>query len=249
MKINWFTLIAQVINFLVLMWLLKRYLYKPVLKAIDERENKIRAQLKDAENQKAEAKKEREEFLQKNETFDRQKNDRKQQMLADLEKEAQQRREQTRNEVNALREKLEKALEAEQRSKSLEISKKVTEEAFAIARKTLTDIASGSLEEQTVKYFIQRIAMLSPEAKKQFMAAIHSGPVHIRSAFELSPAQRQDLKRSVSGILGSTYDFEFTTAPELISGIELSANGYKLSWNISEYLSNLKNDFSDKLEE
>ncbi len=55
MKINWFTLIAQVINFIILMWLLKRYLYKPILKAIDERENKIKAQLNDAEARKAEA--------------------------------------------------------------------------------------------------------------------------------------------------------------------------------------------------
>ena len=54
MKINWFTVIAQVINFLILVWLMKRYLYKPVLNAIDEREKKIAAQLADAEAKKAE---------------------------------------------------------------------------------------------------------------------------------------------------------------------------------------------------
>ncbi len=49
MKIDWFTLIAQVINFLILVWLLRRFLYKPILKAVDEREKKIASQLKDAE--------------------------------------------------------------------------------------------------------------------------------------------------------------------------------------------------------
>jgi F-type H+-transporting ATPase subunit b len=65
MKINWFTVIAQIINFFVLVWLLRRFLYKPVLKAIDERENKIASELKDAKAKETEAKKEQAEFLGK----------------------------------------------------------------------------------------------------------------------------------------------------------------------------------------
>ena len=45
MLINWFTVCAQAINFLILVWLLKRFLYKPILHAIDEREKGIAAQL------------------------------------------------------------------------------------------------------------------------------------------------------------------------------------------------------------
>ncbi|HEY4789048.1 MAG TPA: hypothetical protein VIH57_23530, partial [Bacteroidales bacterium] len=66
MLIDWFTVAAQLINFLVLVWLLKRFLYKPVLKAIDEREKRIVMQLQEAENKKAEADREREEFQRKN---------------------------------------------------------------------------------------------------------------------------------------------------------------------------------------
>lgn len=40
MLIDWFTVIAELVNFLILVWLLKRFLYEPVLKAIDEREKK-----------------------------------------------------------------------------------------------------------------------------------------------------------------------------------------------------------------
>ena len=38
MTIDWFTVGAQTLNFLLLVWLLKRYLYGPILKAIDDRE-------------------------------------------------------------------------------------------------------------------------------------------------------------------------------------------------------------------
>ena len=57
MLINWFTVLAQAINFLILVWLLKRFLYKPILHAIDEREKGIATQLADVEAKKAVAQK------------------------------------------------------------------------------------------------------------------------------------------------------------------------------------------------
>src|SRR5690625_1258947 len=68
MEVDWFTVIAQILNFLVLVWLLKRFLYKPVLNAIDEREKKIASELEDAALHKAEARKEKEKFIQKKKT-------------------------------------------------------------------------------------------------------------------------------------------------------------------------------------
>src|SRR5450432_1233116 len=72
MLIDWFTVIAQVVNFLILVWLLKRFLYGPILDAIDAREKRIATELADADAKKAEAQKERDEFQHKNEEFDRQ---------------------------------------------------------------------------------------------------------------------------------------------------------------------------------
>ena len=71
MLINWFTVCAQAINFLILVWLLKRFLYKPILHAIDEREKGIAAQLASAEAKTAEAQKDRDDFQHKNEAFDK----------------------------------------------------------------------------------------------------------------------------------------------------------------------------------
>ena len=72
MGIDWFTFFAQIINFLILVWLLKRFLYQPILHAIDAREKRIAAELADADAKKAEAQKERDEFQHKNEEFDQQ---------------------------------------------------------------------------------------------------------------------------------------------------------------------------------
>jgi F-type H+-transporting ATPase subunit b len=72
MLIDWFTVGAQALNFLILVWLMKRFLYKPILHAIDAREKRIAAELADADARKAEAQKERDEFQHKNEEFDQQ---------------------------------------------------------------------------------------------------------------------------------------------------------------------------------
>jgi F-type H+-transporting ATPase subunit b len=72
MLIDWFTVGAQVLNFLILVWLLKHFLYKPILNAIDAREKRIAAELADADAKKTEAQKERDDFQNKNKAFDEQ---------------------------------------------------------------------------------------------------------------------------------------------------------------------------------
>ena len=72
MLIDWFTVAAQAINFLILVWFMKRFLYKPVLNAIDEREKRIATELANADAKQAEAQKQHDEFQQKNTEFDQQ---------------------------------------------------------------------------------------------------------------------------------------------------------------------------------
>jgi len=251
MKINWFTLIAQVINFLVLMWLLKRYLYKPILKAIDERENKIVAQIKDADAKKAEAEKERDEFSKKNETFDRQREELMRRVVVENNEQAQKLKEEARKEANSLKVKLEKGIRDEQVNRNHEIAQKIQKEVVAIARKTLADLSSVSLEEQSVLTFIRRIKELKLDEKKKFISTLKSGkdPILVQCAFKLSAKQQTDIQQSVTALLGRESQFQFKIAPELISGIELSSNGYKLSWSISEYINALEKSIAESVKE
>ena len=70
MLIDWFTVGAQVVNFLILVWLMKRFLYQPILDAIDARENRIAAQIADADAAKLDAQNERLQFEHKNREFE-----------------------------------------------------------------------------------------------------------------------------------------------------------------------------------
>ena len=249
MKINWFTVIAQIINFLILVWLLRRFLYKPVLKAIDERENKIASQLKDAKAKEAEAKKEQAEFLKKNEKFDQQKKKLMDTAVAETNEEREKLLEEARNEAATLRSKLEKSLKTMQENLEHDIAQKTQQEVFAIAGKTLSDLASLSLEEQSVNIFIKRLSESKNEERKKLIEAFKSGsnPILVRTAFDLPVKQQSEIKSTVNEILGTKIQFQFKTAPELISGIELTSNGYRLAWSISEYLNSLQKSISETL--
>jgi len=249
MKINWFTVIAQIINFFVLVWLLRRFLYKPVLKAIDERENKIASELKDAKAKEAEAKKEQAEFLEKNEKFDQQKKKLMDNVIAETNEEREKLLEEARNEAAVLRSKLEKSLDAMQENLEHDIAQKTQEEVFAITRKTLKDLASMSLEEQSVNIFVNRLKELKNEEKKKLTDAFKSGSdfILVQTAFDLPSKQQTEIKSTVNEILGTKTQFQFNTVPKLISGIELTSNGYKLAWSISEYLSSIQKSISETM--
>jgi F-type H+-transporting ATPase subunit b len=242
MLINWFTVIAQVINFLILVWLLKRFLYKPILKAIDDREKQIAAQIEDAEAKKVAAAKDAEEFQKKNKAFVEQRNENWNKALDEIKTERQRLMDEARKDSSALRAKLDETLQIEQRDMGLTITRKTQQEVFAIARKALKELADNTLEQQMGNVFIKRLKSLSPEEKKQLTTAFLSSkePIAIKSTFNLIPQQQTEIENAIKELLGNLIQFTFNTSPELISGIELNANGYKLSWSISDYLNSLE---------
>jgi F-type H+-transporting ATPase subunit b len=73
--------------------------------------------------------------------------------------------------------------------------------------------------------------------------------IAVKSAFDLTERQKQKIESPVKVLLGNNIAFNFSTVPELVSGIELSANGYKLTWSISEYLDSIKKVISESVKE
>src|SRR5271156_6367849 len=148
MLIDWFTVGAQALNFIILVWLLKRFLYKPILNAVDAREKRIAAELADADAKRAEAQKEREEFQRKNETFDQQRSALLSKATDEANAERQRLLDDARQAADALSVKRTDALTNDAHRLNQAIARRTRQEVFAVARKVLTDLASTSLEER-----------------------------------------------------------------------------------------------------
>jgi len=251
MLIDWFTVGAQALNFLILVWLMKRFLYKPILHAIDEREKRIAAELADADAKEAKAQKERDEFQHKNEEFDQQRATLLNKATDEAQAERQRLLDEARKAADALSAKRQETLRSEEHNLHQAISRRTQQEVFAIARKALTDLATTSLEERLVEVFTRRLREMDGQAKAGLGEALKtaSEPAFVRSAFDLPAEQHEAIQNALNETFSAEIHVRFETAPDLISGIELTTNGQKVAWSIADYLASLEKGVDELLKE
>jgi len=251
MLIDWFTVFAQALNFLVLVWLLKRLLYKPILDAIDAREQRIAAELSDADAKRAEALKERDEYRRRNEEFDQQRAGLLSKAADDAKVERLRLFDEVRKAADAWRAKREETLKNEAKNLTQAITRRTQEEVFAIARKALKDLADATLEERIGEVFTRRLRSMDETAKASLGAALKtaSDPWLVRSAFDLPEEQRAALREAFNEIFSADIRLRFQTAPDQISGIEVTTDGQKLAWSIADYLDSLEKGVRELLRE
>src|SRR5487761_2320327 len=242
MLIDWCTDAAQVVNFLILVWLLKRFLYRPILDAIDAREKRIAKELADADAKKAEAQQERDAFQHKNEEFERQRAALLEQATAEAKAERQRLLDAARLAADNLSAKRQEALTSDAHNLNLIISRRAQQEVFAIARKALCDLATTDLEERMCEVFIRRLGEMDPRAKAGLAESLRTAtaPALVRSAFALPAEQRTAIQNALNQSFSAEIRVRFETAPDLISGIELATDGQKLAWTIADYLASLE---------
>lgn len=251
MLIDWFTVIAQVINFLILVWLLKRFLYKPILDAIDAREARVAKELADADAKRAEAQQARDTFQNKNEAFEQQRAALMHQATEEAKTERLRLLDEARQAADALRTKQQDAQRNDAHHLNQAISRRAQQEVFAIARKTLTDLAGASLEERMGEVFIRRLREMDEQGKKGLGISLKKAtePALIRSAFDLPEAQRAAIQNALNESFSADIPIRFETAPDLVSGIELTTNGQKVAWSIADYLLSLERSVDELLKE
>jgi F-type H+-transporting ATPase subunit b len=249
MLIDWFTVAAQVTNFLILVWLLKRFLYHPILDAIDAREQRIAKELADADAKKLEAQKERDEFQHKNEEFKQQRAALLSQAALEANTERQRLIDEAHKAADALGARRQEALMNEAKKLKQDISRMIQQEVFAITRKTLTDLASTSLEERMGEVFTKRLRELDDQAKAKLAEALKSTsePALVRSTFDLPAEQRAAIQNALNETFAADIHIRFETAPDIVSGIELTTHGQKLAWSIADYLASLENSVKELL--
>jgi len=242
MLIDWFTVGAQALNFLILVWLMKRFLYKPVLNAIDAREKRIAQELAEANKKGNEAQEERNELRRKNEEFDRERAELLSKAADEAKAEREQLMDEARKAADALSAKRAETLRSEAKDLNQTITRRAQEAVFSMARQALSDLASTSLEEQMGERFTRRLREMDGEAKAVLREALEatSDPALVRSAFDLPADQRAAIQKALNETFSTDVHLRFETTPELVAGIELAAHGQKVAWSIAGYLASLE---------
>ncbi|MDI6687547.1 MAG: hypothetical protein QME06_04925 [Desulfobacterales bacterium] len=238
MLINWFTVITQIINFLVLVYLLKRFLYGPIIKAMDKRQEKIDLHLEEARKKKEEADKEAELFLKKNREFD----GRHEEMLSQIKKEAEARKaeliKEARSQVDADMAGWYGAIQKEKENFLQDIRRHAVKHTCAIARRAIKDLSNADLEDRITSIFIERLQNIDADDREALARTVQhpAEGIRVNSAFEIPGESAKKIVRLIQNLTTDSVVVRFGILPELICGIELKLHGRKISWNISDYL-------------
>ncbi len=239
---EWFTILAQIINFLILVVLLKYFLYGRIIKTMDDREQKIKSRLEEADEKKQEATAEVEKYQAKVRDL-KEKQDQK---LAEMKEEIEHVRKEdlrrSREEVDLQRVRWFEALQQELESFHEDLRQQIVEGIFKISAQVLTDLADTDLQENITLVFLRRLQKLSVAERNKLNRALQEfqeKPV-IQSAFDLPDSLRQTIRLKVQELFPQTNDIRFEQNSTLHCGIELKAGGYKIAWTINSYLESLE---------
>ena len=242
MLIDWFTVVAQAMNFLVLVWLMQRVLYKPIMQAIAAREALVTAELSNAAVKSTAADLALKDFQRKNESFDQLRASLIAKATDDARTQAAQLLDGVRSEADVLRVKRREGLERDIKELRDDVARHAQQSFFLLARKALRDLANVGLEEQVTARFCERLRALNMQYKVILRTAFKTsgGAVTVRAAFPLPAEALKAIQAAINEVFDREVRIALEVAPQLISGIELTAGGQRVSWSIEDYLASLE---------
>jgi len=238
MQIDWFTFGAQIVNFLILVALLKRFLFGPIVEAMDKREAAINTRLEEAGQKKAEAEKQAQAYTAMQEQLEAERGAKMEAAEAAAHERRQALLKQAREEVDHLEAEWRAALERNQHAVLDDFAELAVQESIALARKALADLADANVEAQTLRIMQERLRHLSDDDRAALADAFaaHDGPITVRSVFPLSSAQQEQLRDALEPVLNATPSLTPETDTSLGFGIEIRVRNRVVAWTLQAYL-------------
>ena len=242
MLLDSFTIIAQIINFLILIYLLKRFLFNRIIQIMDEREKQITDRMQDAKTAKEAAQKELDEQQRIREELQEKWNE----MLAQAKKDAQKKREElvkdARSKIDEEQKNWREAISKQRIAFLRDLRHLSCEQVCQMSRKVLADLAGEKLENQLIENFLIQLGKLSKKEKDDFTRFINKDEqkIWVDSSFKLARKEESEIRKILEEIIGDKVEINFKISPKLICGIETRTEGKKISWNIENYLDGLE---------
>ena len=242
MLIDWFTVFAQIINFLILIFLLKRFLYGPIIRAMEERKKKIATAIEQADSAGKKAKQHSEELAREKQNF----LEAKEQKLAEVRKEIREKQDKSlqkaRIEVENLRQTWMDQLTEDKAVFLLKLKGEITSQVMRIGEKVLRDLANEKLERQIITIFLKKVSK-----DDLFQSQTISGKLLIQSGFKLDNEQSEFIRKQLSEYFQGVQTIQFQVIEEIGIGIRVKTGDRKVEWNLANYLSGLEKEIFSNL--
>jgi F-type H+-transporting ATPase subunit b len=242
--IDWFTVIAQIVNFLVLVALLKRFLWGKITQAIDAREARVAGELAKAEQRNKEA----QQLAEKLRAQALEQERKREEMLIQAHKETDEERhrmiQEARVSVIEMERKWHEDLDREQAAFFRELRARAAVEVLNVIRRALADLSSAELQQCVIDVFLQKLRGVDAATLKEI------GPDGklVRSAMDLPTPVREQIEAILKERTGMPLKLQFEKDPAMAWGIELRGNGRRIGWNPESYLDAMEQNLRGALE-
>lgn len=240
MQLDWFTIIAQVVNFLILVALLKRFLYGPIIRAMQAREDHIAARLEQARTQMTQAEQQEAAYTAQLQALEESKAAMLQEAKSEADTQRQHLLDQARQDVQHLQERWQHTLQQEQAAFLQDIRTQVGEHLCTIARRALTDLAGVELEQAVMDRCLTALHQMDASERHALVSAAGQGGMVVRSAFPLSQKAQERVRHEIHVAIAPDLALQFVTNPAMVCGLELEAHGRKIAWHVEQYIESLE---------
>lgn len=219
MSLDWWTLGLQTINVVVLVWLLSRFLFKPVARIIAERQQAAERLLAEADQARQAADETRTRIEAEHQALQAQRDA----ALAQVEQDVQQAREQLLQAARAEADEHRRLAEAQWQTQQAQMRQTLEAQAAQLALEIAARLLQRLPESARVIGFIDGLAEATarlPEAVRQGLAE-QSDALVLHAARALDEAELAACLDALSGVLARQPTLEVRVDPSLIAGLEL----------------------------
>lgn len=238
MELNWSTFILEIINFLILVWLLSRFLYRPVLKIIHKRRREIQEKLDAADQVRNEAEALKGEYQDRLTDWEREKHDAGQQLEKEIATERGRRLAELKRELEREREKAGVLNRRQMEEEKLLQERQALQLGAAFSSRLLTRLAGPELENQLIDLLIADLQEL-PEEKRQSLRnsyAKGNTGITIDSVFPVTADKRHKIEQVFNSVFNQDIHCAYRQQPELIAGLQIRVGAWLLQANLRDEL-------------
>jgi len=238
LELNWSTFLLEIINFLVLVWILKRFLYRPVLSVLEKRRKEIEQNLNEANSHHTQAIELEQQYKKRLEDWALEKQQLKDTLQQEIQAERTQRLEQLETELTSEREKTEVVAQKHLAESLRQYQENAHEQGARFATQLLTAVASEELESHLFDLLIKTFDHLDDERQITLVNACKksSESITVTSAFTLSASQQHQLEKKLNALCEQSVKVNYIKEPQLMAGLRILIGASVLSINLQDEL-------------
>jgi F-type H+-transporting ATPase subunit b len=234
-EISWSTFVLEIVNFLILVWILQHFLYRPVLDVIARRRAGIQKTLEDAKSMREEAQSLQRRYEGRLADWNAEKQQAADALRREVDAERKKRMQQLDEELAREREQAEVAERRRREAARREVEAQAIKHAASFATRLLERVSGPDVEARLVDLGVAELEQL-PDEKRKELGADSAQSVRIVSAFALADAQREALTQALRRLLGEDLPLEFAIDTSLLAGFRIEIGAKTIALNLREEL-------------